>query len=133
MPNQYLGHLLRAKGISGLSHVRTKLWQMCVLALIPPHPVQPYRQSPRHGDFRYRSFASHRQVQIPSPPLGVTAHRRLCGGYQQETQQRVPLFRDMPEVSSFSAGIFTRHQPEIAAQLAAPGEAIRGAEDQNES
>ena len=132
MPNQYLGHLLRAKGISGLSHVRTKLWQMCVLALIPPHPVQPYRQSPRHGDFRYRSFASHRQVQIPSPPLGVTAHRRLCGGYQQETQQRVPLFRDMPEVSSFSAGIFLRDQTEIAGDLFAARKPLRLSDDQHE-
>jgi len=133
MPNQDLGHLLRAKGISGLSHVRTKLWQMCVLALIPPHPVQPYRQSPRHGDFRYRSFASHRQVQIPSPPVGITAHRRLCGDRQKKTQQRIPLFGNVSELSPFSTGIFARHQPEIAAQLAAPGEAIRGAEDQNES
>jgi hypothetical protein len=51
MPNHYVGDLLPTIGISGLSRVRTELVQLAVIPALPPHPVQMYRQFPRHRYF----------------------------------------------------------------------------------
>jgi len=42
-------------------------------------------------------LATHRQVQISSPPVGITAHRSLRCRHQEETQQRVSLFADVTQ------------------------------------
>jgi hypothetical protein len=48
MPNHYVGDLLHTMGISGLSHVRTELFQLLVVPFLAPHPVHANRQFPRH-------------------------------------------------------------------------------------
>ena len=58
MPNQLLGVLLHTIAMSGLSRVRTELFQLLVIPSLAPHPVQTNRQSPRHRDLG----------DLPSPP-----------------------------------------------------------------
>jgi hypothetical protein len=50
IPNQLLGVLLHTLAMSGLSRVRTELFQLLVIPSLAPHPVQANRQSPRHRD-----------------------------------------------------------------------------------
>ncbi len=95
MPNQLLGVQLHTIAISGLSRVRTELVQLLVIPSLAPHPVHANRQSPRHGDLGDLPPPPHRQVKILTAPFRVAAHRDLRRFHQQETQQRVALFRDM--------------------------------------
>ena len=50
IPNQLLGAGLHTIGMSGLSRVRTEVFQLLVNPSLTPHPVQTNRQSPRHSD-----------------------------------------------------------------------------------
>src|SRR6266481_4037604 len=75
--------------MSGLSRVRTELFQLLIIPSLAPHPVLENRQSPRHSDLGDLSPPPHRQVEILTTPFLVAAHRDLRRFHQQETQQRV--------------------------------------------
>ena len=51
MPHHSRGRLLLTKAISGLSRVRTKLRQLCVIPSVPPDPVEADGEHAGHGDF----------------------------------------------------------------------------------
>ena len=40
---------------------------------------------------------------MPSPPVGIAAHRELRRRHQEETQQRVALLADVAQMPAFSA------------------------------
>jgi hypothetical protein len=61
MPNQVRGVLLRAMSGTELSHVRTALNGLRILAAIPPHPVQPNRQPAPQGYLGKVLVPAHRQ------------------------------------------------------------------------
>ena len=44
MPNHYAGDLLHTMAISGLSRVRTELFELTVIPALTPHPVQMHCQ-----------------------------------------------------------------------------------------
>ncbi len=46
MPNHYVAVLLDSMAISGLSRVRTELFELCIVPALAPHPVQMHRQFP---------------------------------------------------------------------------------------
>ena len=77
MPNHYVGDLLHTIGMSGLSRVRTELFELAVVPALAPHPVQVHRQVPRHRNLGDLSSSPHREVEEPAAPLGLTAHRNL--------------------------------------------------------
>ena len=77
MPNQLLGVLLHTLAISGLSRVRTELFQLLVIPSLAPHPVQANRQSPGHGDLGNLPPSPHRQMKVPTAPFRIAAHRDL--------------------------------------------------------
>src|ERR1700687_5729002 len=89
IPNQLLGDRLHTLAISGLSRVRTELFQLLVIPSLAPHPVHANRQSSRHRYLGDLSSPPHRQVEILTAPFLVAAHRDLRRFHQQETQQRV--------------------------------------------
>jgi hypothetical protein len=97
MPNQLLGVLLHTLAISGLSRVRTELFQLLVIPSLAPHPVHAIRQSPRHRDLGNLPASPHRQVEILTAPFLVAAHRDLRRFHQQEAQQPIALFRDVSQ------------------------------------
>src|SRR5512135_2264126 len=84
MPNHYIGDLLHTIGISGLSRVRTELFELAVVPALAPHPVQMHRQLPGHRDLGNLPSAAHRQMEELTPPLRLTAHRDLGRFHQQE-------------------------------------------------
>src|SRR5438132_4505509 len=63
MPNHFSGDLLHTLAISGLSCVRTELFQLFVVPSLAPHPVQMNREFARHGDFRDLSPPAHSHVK----------------------------------------------------------------------
>src|SRR5215471_1080044 len=77
MPNHDVGDLLSAIAMSGLSRVRTELLRQAVVAALPPHPVQMHRQLPCHRHLGNLSSAPHSEVEKPTAPLRLTAHRDL--------------------------------------------------------
>jgi hypothetical protein len=64
MPNQFLGVLLHTIGISGLSRVRTELFQLLVIPFLTPHPVQSNRQPSGHRNLGGLPPSPHHQVGI---------------------------------------------------------------------
>jgi hypothetical protein len=74
MPNHYVGDLLRAMAISGLSRVRTELLQWAVAATLAPHPVQMHRQLPSHGYLGDLPPTAQGKVEKPAAPLRLTTH-----------------------------------------------------------
>ncbi len=58
MPNQFLDVRLHTMAISGLSRVRTELFQLLVVPLLAHHPKQLHGQAAGHRDFRNLSSAS---------------------------------------------------------------------------
>jgi len=87
IPNHYVGDLLTTMAISGLSRVRTELFELTVIPTLTPHPVQMHRQFPSHRHFRDLPAAPHGEVKELAPPLRLAAHRDLGRFHQQEAQQ----------------------------------------------
>src|SRR2546429_6533058 len=78
-PYQFLGVLVHTIAMSGLSRVRTELFQLLVIPPLAPHPVQPNGESTGHRDLSDLSSSPQRQVEIPVAPLLIAAHRNLRG------------------------------------------------------
>src|SRR5271157_663177 len=85
IPNQLLGVLPHTIAISGLSRVRTELFQLLVIPSLAPHPVHPNGESPPHGALGDLSSPSQRQVEVLVAPLRIAANRDLRRFHQQET------------------------------------------------
>ena len=125
MPNQLLGVLLHTMAISGLSRVRTELFQLLIIPSLAPHPVQTNGESPRHRDLGDLPSPPHRQVKVLAAPFRKAAHCDLGCFHQQETQYRTALLGDVSQPSPIAAGVFQRHQSQIAGHLLAAVKPIR--------
>ena len=86
MPHQVHGVLLRAMYDSELSRVRTELYRPRILTSIPLHTVQPNRQPAPHRYLGNALVPTHRQVNVPTSPVGMDTRRRLGRLHQQEAQ-----------------------------------------------
>src|ERR1700682_5617527 len=71
------------------------------------------------ANFGDLSASPQRQMKVLIAPFLITAHRDLRRFHQQETQQRVALFRDVAQSSPLPTGVFQRHQPEITRDMLA--------------
>src|SRR5437867_12880511 len=74
-PNQLLGVLLHTIAISGLSRVRTELFQLLVIPFLAHHPVKANRQFACHGHLGDFPSSPHRQVDILTAPFRKAAYR----------------------------------------------------------
>ncbi len=119
--------------MSGLSRVRTELVHFFVTPSSPPHPVQLHRKFPGHRNLRDLSPAPHGQMEKLAAPLRMAAYRDLGCFHQQEPQQGVALFADVPESSPIPAGFLRWNQPYIAGDLLGARETLRGPNDEFES
>src|SRR5450631_2156284 len=119
MPNHYAGDLLHTMAISGLSRVRTELFELTVVPALAPHPGQMHRKFACHGDLRDLPSPPHREVKELTAPLHLAAYRDLRRLHQQEAKQRVALFADVSQASPVTAGLFRRNQTHIAGDLLA--------------
>ena len=119
--------------IFGLSRVRTELFQLLVVPFLAHHPEQTNGQSPRHRHLGDPPSAPHRQMEVLTTPFRETAHRDLGRFHQQEAQDRTALLRNVSQPSPFPAGVFQRHQSQIARNLLPALESFRLPDDQHES
>src|SRR6266403_5935879 len=107
IPNQVDDALLHAMSDTELSRVRTELYGLRILPAIPPHPVQPNRQPAPHRYLGNALVPTHRQVNVPTSPVGMDTHRRLGRLHQQEAQQSVALLADVPQALLAGSGVLT--------------------------
>ena len=128
MPNHYVGDLLSAIEMSGLSRVRTELVQLAVVPALAPHPVQRHRQFSRHRDLRDLPSAAHGQVQESTAPLRLTSYRNLRRLHQQKSQQRIALLADVTQSAPLAARLLRRYQSHIAGHLLATVETFRSSD-----
>ena len=91
MPYQLLGVLLHTMAMSGLSRVRTELFQLLVIPSLAPHPVETNRESTGHGDLGNLPSPPHGQMEKLAAPFRVTAHGDLGRFQQQEAQPKRSL------------------------------------------
>jgi hypothetical protein len=77
MPNQLLCARLHTIAMSGLSRVRTELFELPVVPVLAPHPVQMHGKFACHGDLRDLPSPPHREVEELTAPFGLTAYRDL--------------------------------------------------------
>jgi hypothetical protein len=63
LPNRFLGVLLHTNACSGLARVRTEFFQLLVIPLHAPHPVQMNRESAR---FLFATSARLREISPQS-------------------------------------------------------------------
>src|SRR6266850_7153684 len=131
MPNQVHGVLLPTMSDTELSRVRTELERPRILTAIPPHPVQANRQPAPHRYLGNAPVPTHRQVHVPTSPLRIASCCRLGGLHQQEAQQGVALFADVPQPLLASTGVLTRNHPHVRADLLAAVEPLRSSDDQH--
>ncbi len=87
MPNHYAGDLLHTLAISGLSRVRTELFELTVIPALAPHPVQVNRQLSGHRYLRDLSSPAHGEVEELAAPVLLAAYRDLGRFDQQIAQQ----------------------------------------------
>ena len=73
--------------------------------------------------FGLRLFAPVQQPMIELLQLRILIDSFVTGLHQQQPQQTRAGFADAPKLLSFSAGIFTRFQPDLSCDLAAIGKA----------
>src|SRR6202049_4985560 len=114
-----------------LSHVRTELDRLRILTTIPPHPVQANPQLPSHRYLGNALAFTHRQMNVPTSPVGMDTHRRLSSLHQQEAQQGVALFADVPQPLLAATGVLTRNHAHVRANLFAAVETLRSSDDQH--
>src|SRR5712692_258150 len=132
MPNQVDGVLLHTMSGTELSRVRTELHRRRILAAISPHPVQANRQSAPHRYLGNALVPTHRQVNVPTSPVGMDTRRRLGRLHQQEAQQGVTLLTDVPQALLASTGVFTRNHSYVVANLLAAWKTFPSSNDQHE-
>ena len=77
IPNHYVGDLLSAIEISGLSRVRTETFETGCNPPLAPHPVQMHRQLTRHGHLRNLPPTSQGEVEELTAPLCLTPYCHL--------------------------------------------------------
>jgi hypothetical protein len=58
--------------------------------MIPPHPVQPNRQPASHRYFCNALVPTHRQVQVPTPPVRMNPRRCLRRVHQKKRNKELP-------------------------------------------
>jgi hypothetical protein len=85
----------------------------------------------RDRDFGDLPPSPQRQMEVFTSPFLIAAHGHLRRFYQQETQQRVPLFRDVSQAPSPPARTLQRHQSQIARDLLATLKPIGSADDEH--
>src|SRR6267378_249347 len=95
MPNQVHGVLLHAMYDSELSHVRTALNGLRILAAIPPHPIQLNCHPAPQGYLGNALVPAHRQALVATSPVRMDTRRRLGRLHQQEAQQGIALLADV--------------------------------------
>ena len=100
-PNQLLGVRRHTMAISGLSRVRTELFQLLVIPPLVPHPVQTNRQSAGHRDLGGFPSPSHRQMDILVAPFGKAAHCDLRRFHQQKRIIELPCLVICPSRRRF--------------------------------
>src|ERR1700694_817416 len=132
IPNRLLGVQLHTIACSGLSRVRTELFQLLVIPSFAPHPVQTNSKFPCYGYLGDLPSPPHRQVEILTAPFRDAAYRDLGRFHQQEAQQRVALFADMSQSSPIPARLLRRHQSQITGDLLAAAKSLRLSDDQHE-
>jgi hypothetical protein len=71
--------------MSGLSRVRTELFQLLVIPLLAHHPEQLYSQPAGHGDFRNLASTPQHQMKVLAASLRQAAYRHLRRLHQQKT------------------------------------------------
>jgi len=131
-PNQFLSVLLHTIAISGLSRVRTEPDPLLIVPSLAHHPIQTNGQSSRHRDFGGFPSSSHHQVELLAAPLRQPAHGDLRCFYQQKAQHRTALLGNVSQSATIPAGVFQRHQSEIARHLFPALKAISLSDDQHE-
>src|SRR5713101_9836870 len=131
MPNHVDGVLLHAMSGTELSHVRTELERRRIRTTIPPHPVQANSKTPSHRYLGNAFVTTHRQVHVPTSPLRIASCGRLGGLHQQEAQQGIALFADVPQPLLACTGVLTRNHPYVRADLLAAVEPLRSSDDQH--
>src|SRR5271163_4098586 len=97
MPNHVDDALLHAMSGSELSRVRTALHCLRILAASSPHPIQLDRQPASHRYLGYALVPTHRQMDVPTSPVGMDTHCCLGRLHQQKTQQGTALLADMSQ------------------------------------
>src|ERR1700732_2173228 len=132
MPHLVHGVLLHAMSGTELSRIRTELQRLRILTTIPPHPVQPNRQPAPHRYLGNALVPTHRQVNVPTSPVGMDTRRRLGRLHQQEAQQGVTLLADVPQSLLASTGVLTRNHPHVVANLLAAWKTLPSSNDQHE-
>src|SRR5215472_15176060 len=70
-------------------------------------------------------------MNIAASPLRADACGCLSCLDQQEAQQRIALFADVPQLLLASTGVLARNHPHVAADLLATSEPLRRPEDQH--
>src|SRR5260370_11633477 len=132
MPNHVGDVLFRAMSGSEHSRVRPELYRLRILPTVAPHPVQPNSEFSGNGHFGDVFFSTHGQVHIPTPPVRITAHRRLRCFSQQIAQQGVALLADVSQPLMAGAGVFTGNEPNVASDLLAATKPLRRSDAQHE-
>jgi len=132
MPHHVDGVLLHTMSGSELSHVRTELERRRILTSIPPQPVQTNCQPAPHRYLGNVLVPTHRQVNVPTSPVGMNTRRCLGCLHQQQAQQRTALFTDVPQSLLASTGVLTRNHPHIVANLLTAWKAFPSSNDQHE-
>jgi hypothetical protein len=102
MPNHYAGDLLHTVAISGLSRVRTELFELTVVPALAPHPVQMHGKFAGHGYLRDLPSPPHREVKELTAPLHLAAYRHLRRFHQQKTE-----FTDAASILIFASPALT--------------------------
>src|SRR5271166_2575963 len=119
--------------MSGLSRVRTELYELAEVSALAPHPVQMHRQFSGHRHLGDLPSTTHGNMEELAAPFGLAAHRDLRRFHQQEAQQHVALLADVSESASIPAGLFRRNQTHIAGDLLAAVKTFGSSDHQLES
>jgi len=69
-------------------------------------------------------WPAHRQVHVPTSPVGMDTRRRLGRLHQQEAQQGIALLADVPQALLAGTRVLTRNHSHVVADLLAAWENV---------
>lgn len=112
-----------ASVLAGTSRVSTSAPELVIVDFVAQHAVEPQDEFAGHGDDRERRVFASLEVKVEAAEIVVTADGVVSSFDEQEAQETVALFGDVPEALGIAAGAFFGIQAAVSGDASSTIEA----------
>ncbi len=105
--------------------------ELVIVDLIAKHDVEAHEQLAREGDPRFRPAPAVQPREVQALEVGIGPCGQRSGLAEDPAEQRAALLGDVAESALVSGGADGGGQTDVAHDMLAVGETIRGPQDEH--